>query len=180
MAMMELLLKENVEHLGVRGEIVKVRAGYGRNYLIPKGLALMATRANIKLIERERQRLVKLAQAELAAAQSLAEKLTALTLTFPRKAGEHGTLYGSVTSMDIAEALAAQGLEVERRRIVLKEPIKALGEYETPVKLHRDVTATLKVVVVSDAPAAEKPASGAEKPASAANQSAPAAEAAAE
>ncbi len=161
MAMMELLLKEDVEHLGVRGDIVKVRAGYGRNYLIPKGLALMATRANVKLIEQERQRLVKLAQAELTAAQTLGEKLTALTLTFQRKAGEHGTLYGSVTSMDIAEALAAQQLEVERRRIVLKEPIKALGEYTVPVKLHRDVTATLKVVVVSDAPASDKPAAAA-------------------
>ncbi|MCS7080624.1 MAG: 50S ribosomal protein L9 [Chloracidobacterium sp.] len=158
MAMMELLLKEDVEHLGVRGDIVKVRAGYGRNYLIPKGLALMATRANVKLIERERQRLVKLAQAELAAAQSLGEQLSALTLTFQRKAGEHGTLYGSVTSMDIAEELASRQLSVERRRIMLKEPIKALGEYEVPVKLHRDVTVTLKVVVVSDAPPAEKPA----------------------
>ncbi len=154
MAMMELLLKENVEHLGIRGDIVKVRAGYGRNYLIPKGLALMATRANIKLIERERQRLVKLAEAELAAARSLSEKLAALTLTFQRKAGEKGTLYGSVTSMDIAEALAAQQLEVERRQIVLKEPIKALGEYEVPVKLHRDVTVALKIVVVSDTPTA--------------------------
>lgn len=154
MAMMELLLKENVEHLGVRGDIVKVRAGYGRNYLIPKGLALMATRANIKLIERERQRLVKLAEAELAAARTLSEKLSALTLTFQRKVGEKGTLYGSVTSIDIAEALAAQQLEVERRQIVLKEPIKALGEYEVPVKLHRDVVTALKVVVVSDAPAA--------------------------
>ncbi len=158
MAMMELLLKENVEHLGIRGDIVKVRAGYGRNYLIPKGLALMATPANIKLIERERQRLIKLAEAELAAARSLSEKLAALTLTFPRKAGEKGTLYGSVTSMDIAEALAAQQLEVERRQIALKEPIKALGEYEVPVKLHRDVTVALKVVVVSDAPAAAAPA----------------------
>ncbi len=154
MAMMELLLKENVEHLGIRGDIVKVRAGYGRNYLIPKGLALMATRANIRLIERERQRLVKLAEAELAAARSLSEKLATLTLTFPRKAGEKGTLYGSVTSMDVAEALAAQQLEVERRQIVLKEPIKALGEYEVPVRLHRDVTVALKVVVVSDTPAA--------------------------
>nr|WP_249399262.1 50S ribosomal protein L9 [Chloracidobacterium thermophilum] len=88
----------------------------------------------------------------------MSEKLAALTLTFPRKAGEKGTLYGSVTSMDIAEALAAQQLEVERRQIVLKEPIKALGEYEVPVKLHRDVTVALKVVVVSDAPAAASPA----------------------
>ncbi len=153
MAMMELLLKENVEHLGLRGDIVKVRAGYGRNYLIPKGLALMATRANVKLIERERQRLVKLAEAELAAAQSLGEKLSGATLTFQRKAGENGTLYGSVTSMDIAEALAAQQLEVDRRRIALKETIKALGEYEVPVKLHRDVVASVKVIVVSEAAA---------------------------
>ncbi|OYT73683.1 MAG: 50S ribosomal protein L9 [Chloracidobacterium sp. CP2_5A] len=159
---MELLLKENVEHLGIRGDIVKVRAGYGRNYLIPKGLALMATRANVKLIERERQRLVKLAEAELAAAQSLGEKLSATTLTFQRKAGERGTLYGSVTSMDLAEALAARQLEVDRRRIALKEAIKALGEYEVPVKLHRDVTAIVKVVVVSDAPAPETASAPAE------------------
>jgi|AFSR01.1.fsa_nt_gi large subunit ribosomal protein L9 len=158
MAMMEVLLKENVENLGVRGDIVKVRAGYGRNYLIPKGLALMATPSNIKLIERERQRLVKLAEAELAAARSLSEKLAALTLTFQRKAGGKGTLYGSVTSMDIAEALAAQQLAVERRQIVLKEPIKALGEYEVPIKLHRDVVVTLKVSVVPEAPAANKAA----------------------
>ncbi|MGQ9897394.1 MAG: 50S ribosomal protein L9 [Acidobacteriota bacterium] len=156
--MMELLLKENVEHLGVRGDVVKVRAGYGRNYLIPKGLALMATRANIKLIERERQRLAKLAEAELAAARSLGEKLSNLTLTFECKAGEKGTLYGSVTSIDIAESLAVQQLAVERRQILLKEPIKALGEYEVPVKLHRDVVVTLKVVVISDAPAAATPA----------------------
>jgi large subunit ribosomal protein L9 len=177
MAMMELLLKENVEHLGIRGDIVKVRAGYGRNYLIPKGLALMATRANIRLIERERQRLVKLAEAELAAARSLSEKLATLTLTFPRKAGEKGTLYGSVTSMDVAEALAAQQLEVERRQIALKEPIKALGEYEVPVRLHRDVTVALRVVVVSDTPAAATTATPATTPTdTAAPSTAPAAE----
>lgn len=153
--LMELLLKENVDNLGVRGDIVKVKAGYGRNYLIPKGLAMAATTANLKLIERERARLQKQAAEEKAAAMSLSEKLAAAVLTFTRKVGEQGHLYGSVTSIDIAEALNAQGIEIERRRVVLKDPIKETGEFTVPVKLHRDVTASVKVTVApEEAPAA--------------------------
>jgi large subunit ribosomal protein L9 len=153
--LMELLLKENVDNLGVRGDIVKVKAGYGRNYLIPKGLAMAATTANLKLIERERARLQKQAAEEKAAALSLSEKLAAAALTFTRKVGDHGNLYGSVTSIDIAEALNAQGIEIERRRVVLKDPIKETGEFTVSVKLHRDVTASVKVTVApEEAPAA--------------------------
>lgn len=148
--LMELLLKENVDNLGVRGDIVKVKAGYGRNYLIPKGLAMAATTANLKLIERERARLQKQAAEEKAAAMSLSEKLAAAVLTFTRKVGEQGHLYGSVTSIDIAEALNAQGIEIERRRVVLKDPIKETGEFTIPVKLHRDVTASVKVTVAPE------------------------------
>jgi large subunit ribosomal protein L9 len=153
--LMELLLKENVDNLGVRGDIVKVKAGYGRNYLIPKGLAMAATTANLKVIERERLRLSKQAAEEKATAVSLSEKLAATALVFTRKVGDHGNLYGSVTSIDVAEALNAKGIEIERRKVVLKDPIKEIGEFDIPVKLHRDVTATVKVTVApEEAPAA--------------------------
>ena len=147
MAMMELLLKEDVESLGARGELVKVRAGYGRNYLLPHGLAIQATPANIKQIERQRQALLKRAASDRETASGQAELLRDVTLEFSRKVGEHGLLYGSVTSMDIAEGLAARGFEIERKRIQLRDPIKEPGEYEVPVKLHREVAASLKVVV---------------------------------
>ena len=147
MAMMELLLKEDIESLGARGELVKVRAGYGRNYLLPRGLAIQATPANIKQIERQRQSLLKHAASERETASGQAELLKDLTIEFSRKVGEHGLLYGSVTSMDIAEDLASRGIAIERKRIQLREPIKEPGEYEVAVKLHREVTASLKVVV---------------------------------
>jgi large subunit ribosomal protein L9 len=154
MAMMELLLKENVDNLGIRGDIVKVRPGYGRNYLIPQGLAMAATPANVKMIERERRLLLQKAAEEKSAAETLGDALKGLELSFVRRAGEHGTLYGSVTAIDIAEALAAQGREVERRRILLKEPIKTTGEFSVPVKLHRDVSVSVKVVVAPEEDAA--------------------------
>jgi large subunit ribosomal protein L9 len=154
MAMMELLLKENVDNLGIRGDIVKVRPGYGRNYLIPQGLAMAATPANVKMIERERRLLLQKAAEEKAAAETLGGALNGLELAFVRRAGEQGTLYGSVTAIDIAEALAAQGREVERRRILLKEPIKTTGEFSVPVKLHRDVSVSVKVVVAPEEDAA--------------------------
>ena len=150
MAMMELLLKEDVENLGARGELVKVRAGYGRNYLLPRGLAIQATHANIKQIDLQRKALLKREAAERETAIQQADLITGVTLEFARKVGEHGILYGSVTSMDIAEALAAKGYQIDRRRILLKEPIKETGEYEVPVKLHREVTTNLKVVVKSE------------------------------
>lgn len=155
MATMELLLKENVDHLGTRGQVVRVRAGYGRNYLLPQGLAVEATAANIKMIERERKRLLKIADDELSQAQVAAGNLTGIVLTFARKVGAHGVLYGSVTVLDIAEGLKEKGAEVERRRIQLKEPIKETGEFEVPIKLHAEVKTSIKVVVVDEEKAAE-------------------------
>ncbi len=154
MAMMELLLREDIDNLGVRGELVKVRAGYGRNYLLPRGLAVQATPSNVKQIEQQRKALLKKAATEKAAAEGQADLLKGVTLEFTRKVGEHGVLYGSVTSLDMGEALAAQGYEIDRKRIQLKEPIKEIGEFDVPVKLHREVTANLKVVVKKEEEAA--------------------------
>ncbi len=150
MSMMELLLKEDVESLGVRGELVKVRAGYGRNYLLPRGLAVQATPSNIKQIEMQRKSLLKREASERASADGQAGLLKDVTLEFARKVGDHGILYGSVTSMDVAESLAARGYEIDRKRIQLKDPIKETGEFEVPIKLHREVTASIKVVVKSE------------------------------
>jgi large subunit ribosomal protein L9 len=147
MAMMELLLREDVEHLGVRGDLVKVRAGYGRNYLLPRGLAVQATPSNVKRIEQQRKALLKKVVAEKSTAEQQAELLKGVTLEFSRKVGEHGVLYGSVTALDIAEALAARGYEIDRKRIALKDHLKETGEFEVPIKLHREVVATLKVIV---------------------------------
>ena len=123
MATTNVLLREDVDNLGVRGEIVKVKAGYARNYLLPRKLAVEATAGNVKQIEGERKALLKREAHDRATAEGQAEQLRSLSLTFERKVGEHGVLYGSVTSMDIAEALRAQGYEVDRRRIQLREPI---------------------------------------------------------
>lgn len=152
---MELLLKEDVDNLGVRGDLVKVRPGYGRNYLLPRGLAILATESNVKRIEQQRSSLLKKTAAEKDQAVAQSEMLKDVTLEFTRKVGDHGALYGSVTSMDVAEALAAKGYEIDRKRVVLKEPIKAIGEFEVPVKLHRDVTSNLKVVVKPEENSAE-------------------------
>jgi len=154
MPLMELLLKEDVEHLGVRGDVVKVRPGYGRNYLLPRGLAIQATPGNVKQIELQRRALLKKEATERDTATQQAELVNELTLEFARKVGEHGLLYGSVTSMDIAEAFAAKGFEVDRRKIQLKDPIKEPGEYDVPVKLHREVTTNVKVVVKNEEEAA--------------------------
>lgn len=147
MPLMELLLKEDVDNLGVRGDLVKVKPGYGRNYLLPRGLAIQATPGNKKQIELQRKALLKKEATERDTATQQAELLKEVTLEFARKVGEHGILYGSVTSMDIAEAFAAKGYEIDRRRVQLKEPIKEPGEFEVPVKLHREVTTNVKVVV---------------------------------
>ncbi|MCI0338755.1 MAG: 50S ribosomal protein L9 [Acidobacteria bacterium] len=147
---MELLLKEDVENLGVRGDLVKVRAGYGRNYLLPRGLAVQATPSNIKQIEMQRKSLLKRETAERETAAQQSDMLKEVTLEFARKVGEHGVLYGSVTSMDVAEALAAKGYEIDRKRVLLKDPIKETGEFEVPIKLHREVTTNIKVVVKSE------------------------------
>jgi large subunit ribosomal protein L9 len=147
MPLMELLLREDVENLGARGDLVKVKLGYGRNYLLPQGLAIQATPANIKQIEMQRRALLKKAAVERDSAKGQAELLEGLSLEFIRKVGDHGMLYGSVTSMDIAEGLANQGYEVERKRIQLRDPIKEPGEFDVAIKLHREVTASVKVIV---------------------------------
>ncbi|MGH9802604.1 MAG: 50S ribosomal protein L9 [Blastocatellia bacterium] len=151
---MQLLLKEDVEKLGVRGELVKVRPGYGRNFLLPRGLAVQATPGNVKQIELQRRSLLKKEATERDAAAQQSELLKEITLEFARKVGEHGMLFGSVTSMDIAEAFAAKGFEIDRRKIQLKDPIKEPGEFEVPIKLHREVPASIKVVVKNEEAAA--------------------------
>ncbi len=150
MPMMELLLREDVESLGVRGDLVKVRPGYGRNYLLPRGIATQATPGNVRQIEMQRRTLLKKEADDRDSATQQADMLKELTLEFARKVGEHGILYGSVTSMDIAEAFAAKGFEIDRRKIQLKDPIKEPGEFEVPVKLHREVTTNVKVVVKNE------------------------------
>jgi len=146
----QVLLREDIVDLGARGEIVRVKAGYARNYLLPRKLAVEATASNVKQIESERAALVKREVKERTTADAQAEQLRSLTLKFERKVGEAGVLYGSVTSMDVAHALKDQGYEVDRRKIVLREPIKRFGNYTVPVRLHRDVTVELPVSVLGE------------------------------
>lgn len=148
---MEIILRDHVENLGNRGEIVKVADGYARNYLLPRNLALPATDANRTRIERERKVVEARESEERGAAEAIATRLMALEINIVRKVGENDHLYGSVTNADIAEALAAKGFEIDRRKILLADPLKALGETSVPVKLHRDVTAQLRVAVVKEA-----------------------------
>jgi len=150
MAHTKILLREDVDDLGARGEIVRVRAGYARNYLLPRKLAVEATAGNVKQIERERTLLLKKAANERATADSQAEQMRSLVLTFERKAGELGALYGSVTSMDIAEALQERGYEIDRHRIHMREPLKRVGDFTVPLRLHREVTVDLQVKVVPE------------------------------
>ena len=167
MANTTILLREDIEHVGGRGEIVKVKAGYARNYLLPQKFATLATKGNVKQIEQERAALLKRAAIEKATAEAQHEQMTSIALTFERKAGEHGTLFGSVTSMDIAEALNAKGYEIDRRKIVLKEAIKETGEYTVNVKLHREVTLAVPVTVTGEGgemPVKEEKAAKVEEP----------------
>lgn len=150
MAHTKVLLREDVDDLGARGEIVRVRAGYARNYLLPRKLAIEATIGNVKGIERERSALLKKEANERATAEAQSAKMGSLILEFKRKAGEQGALYGSVTSMDLAEALKERGYEIDRHRIHLREPLKRLGEFAVPVRLHREVTIDLQVKVVPE------------------------------
>src|SRR6476469_5349423 len=147
MAHTKVLLREDVDDLGARGEIVRVRAGYARNYLLPRKLAVEASAGNVKGIEQERAALLKKEAKERATAESQSQQMGSLVLEFKRKSGEQGALYGSVTSMDIAEALQERGYEIDRHRIHLREPLKRLGEYSVPVRLHREVTIDLQVKV---------------------------------
>lgn len=150
MATTQVLLREEVENLGNRGDLVKVKAGYARNYLLPRKLAVQATTSNMRQIERERQTLLQKEELERSAAQGRAGEMSALRLNFTRRVGEHGILYGSVTSMDIAEAMKESGYEVDRRRIVLSEPIKATGDFTVSVRLHREVTVEVPVIVAAE------------------------------
>jgi large subunit ribosomal protein L9 len=150
---MEVILKEDVPKLGSRGDVVKVADGYGRNYLLPRKLAIEATRANRVVIEEMKQAAVRRHQRDKADAEALAQQFHGVSLTFRRKAGEKEHLFGSVTSADIAEALDAKGFNVDRRKIQLDEPLKQIGEFNVPVRLYRDVTANVKVVVEKEAAA---------------------------
>ena len=150
MAHTKVLLREDVDDLGARGEIVRVRAGYARNYLLPRNLAVEATAGNVKGIEAERAALLKKEAKERATAEAQSQQMGSLELEFQRKAGEQGHLYGSVTSMDLAEALKERGYEIDRHRIHLREPLKRVGDYTVPVRLHREVTIDLKIRVAPE------------------------------
>ena len=151
MATTNVLLREDVDNLGGRGEIVKVRAGYARNFLLPNKLAMEATKGNIKQVEQERAALLKKAATEKATAVLQAEQFKDIKIEFIRKAGEHGILFGSVTSMDIAEALRAKGYEIDRKRIMLKDHLKEVGDYTVGVKLHREVVIEIPVIITAEA-----------------------------
>jgi large subunit ribosomal protein L9 len=144
---MQIILQEDVEKLGTRGQVVEVKEGYARNFLLPRKLALEASAGNMKRLEKMRAVFAKKEAVEKGDAQKLAELLAGVSLELIRKAGETDQLFGSVTSADISEALAAQAFTVDKRKIALAEPIKVIGEYEVPLKLHREVSATVKLTV---------------------------------
>lgn len=150
MATTDILLREDIDNLGGRGEVVKVKAGYARNYLLPRGLALLATKGNVKQVNAEKTALLKKTAAEKATAELQADQMKSIALKFERKAGAEGTLFGSVTSMDIAEALKAEGYDIDRKKISLKEAIKTTGDFTVPVKLHREVTLNVPVSVLTE------------------------------
>ena len=147
---MEVILRDHVENVGKRGDVVKVANGYARNFLLPRKLALPATPGNVKQIARERVKLDVVEAQEKDAAEAVAAKMAGVEVVISRKVGETGALYGSVSTADIAEVLARQGYETDRRKIGLREPIKKLGEYTVPVKLHREVVVQLPVKVVAE------------------------------
>jgi large subunit ribosomal protein L9 len=147
---MEVILREHVDNLGRRGDVVKVAAGYARNYLLPRKLALPVTEASRRQIDREREKAEARDAEEKGAAEAMAQRIAALDISIARRVGENQTMYGSVTSADIAQALAAKGFEIEKRKIQLPEAIKSVGEHTIPVKIHREVTAEVKVKVVAE------------------------------
>jgi large subunit ribosomal protein L9 len=147
---MEVILKEDVANLGHRGDVVKVADGYGRNFLLPRKLALQATLANKAVIEQMKSAAARRSATEKVQAEELVTKLEPLVLTFTRKSGENGQLFGSVTSSDIASELETKGFEIDRRKIQLSDPLKALGNYDVAIKLHREVTAKVKVKVLGE------------------------------
>ena len=148
---MEVILKEDVPNLGLRGEVVKVADGFGRNYLLPRKMAMQATEANKAVIEQMKASAERRSATEKAQAEALVAKLDPIVLSFTRRSGEQGQLFGSVTSADIATELEKQGFEVDRRKIQLGEPLKGLGDYKVAIRLHRDVTARVTVKVLGEA-----------------------------
>ena len=147
---MDIILRQHVDNLGQRGEIVKVANGYARNYLLPRKLALPATEGNKKHVERERRIMDTREAEEKATAEAISARLMAIDLVFPRRVGDTGQLYGSVTAGDIAEFLKTKGFEIDRRKLILPEALKSLGDHTVNLKLHRDVSAALKVQVVKE------------------------------
>ena len=152
---MEIILRETVDNLGKRGEIVKVADGYARNYLLPRKLALPATDGNKKHVERERKIMEGREAEEKGQAEGIAARLAAIEIVILRRVGDTEQLYGSVTSADIADFLKSKGFEIDRRKLILPEPIKAIGEHSVPLKLHREVTVPLKVKVAKEGAAGE-------------------------
>jgi large subunit ribosomal protein L9 len=148
---MEVILKEDVAALGSRGDVVKVAEGYGRNFLLPRRLAIEASAGNKKVIEQMKAASVRRSAKEKAQAEELAKQFDGLSVSFQRKSGENDQLFGSVTSGDIADALTKKSFNIDRRKIQLHEPLKTLGEFVVPVKLHKEVTAHLKVVIAKEA-----------------------------
>ena len=144
---MEVILKEDVAKLGNRGDVVKVAEGYGRNYLLPRKLAIEATVANKAVIDQMKAAAVRRTAKEKAEAEALAKQFDGLSVTFQRKSGENDQLFGSVTSSDIAEALEKKSFHIDRRKVQLHEPLKSVGEFDVPVKLHKDVTTHVKVII---------------------------------
>ena len=147
---MEVILREHVDNLGSRGEIVKVADGYARNYLLPRKLALLVTDGNRKQIEREREKFEAKESEEKKVAEAVAARVGSLEIEIARKVGENDVLFGSVTAADVAAALSAKGVEIDRRKLQIAEPFKKLGAYDVPLKLQRDVVATIKVRVVAE------------------------------
>jgi large subunit ribosomal protein L9 len=148
---MEVILKEDVPKLGARGDVVRVAEGFGRNYLLPRKLAIEASASNKKVIEQMKAAAVRRSAKEKSEAEELSKQFAGLAVTFQRRSGEHDQLFGSVTSGDIADALSKKGFDVDRRKVQLHEPLKSLGEFTVPIKLHKDVTTHLKVMIEKEA-----------------------------
>src|SRR6202521_3132912 len=148
---MEVILKEDVAKLGSRGDVVKVAEGFGRNYLLPRKLAIEASKGNKAVIEQMKAATVRRTAKEKSSAEALAKQLDGVSVSFERRSGEHDQLFGSVTSGDIADALTKKGFNIDRRKIQVHEPLKTVGEFAVPVKLHKEVTAHLKVVIEKEA-----------------------------
>lgn len=147
---MEIILIKDLENLGLAGQVLNVAPGYARNYLLPSGVAMLATEGNLKMLAKKRAEYEARAKAEKDQASALKDKIAQIKLTFTRKAGEKGKLYGAVTTMDIAEALAAEGFNIERKRLRLSEPLKSVGDFEVPVRLHADITGLFKVQIKAE------------------------------